>query len=96
MPLGERGEHVQGLDKGTLEFSGQTHKFFLIPASYLWCDLSFFLKLIITSWWSSGFDAALVLSFWNFGVMFSVIFIFIRISLLIQGGEMGVITNHQE
>lgn len=42
--IGERGEHAQGLDKGTLEFSGQTHKFFLIPASYLWCDLSFFFK----------------------------------------------------
>lgn len=43
---GGRGEHAGRLDKGTLEFSGRTHKFFLIPASYLWCDLSslFFYK----------------------------------------------------
>lgn len=33
------GEYAKRLDKGTLEFSGHTHKFFLIPASYLWCDL---------------------------------------------------------
>lgn len=31
---------------------------FLIPASYLRCDPSFFFfKLIVTSWWSAGFDA---------------------------------------
>lgn len=43
---GEGGGHAGRLDKGTLEFSGRTHKFFLIPASYLWCDLSslFFYK----------------------------------------------------
>lgn len=73
MPLGERGEHARRLDKGTLEFSGQAHKFLLIPASYLWCDLFFFKKLIITSWWSSGFKAALVLSLGDVHIMFCCI-----------------------
>lgn len=36
---GGLGGYAKRLDRGTLEFSGRAHKLFLIPASYLWCDL---------------------------------------------------------
>ena len=32
---GKEGEHARRLDKGTLEFSGQTHKFFSDPCKLL-------------------------------------------------------------